>query len=92
MSTVAAVFADDTSPAQLGPLTVLLDDPEWVTARFAEIMTAAGFGRRTVTGIMLGRPPRGRDPSSEASPNGYAAETVQPARIRSRVRSPPTQP
>lgn len=92
MSAVVAVLADDSSVTQMDPLPALLEDPEWVTERFAEMMTAAGFGRRTVTGIMPDPPSRGRRPG-EASPLRHAAaETVVTTGVRSRVRSPPGRP
>ncbi|MFC7788401.1 hypothetical protein ACU045_05400 [Microbacterium sp. MAHUQ-60] len=92
MSAVVAVLAADSSVAQMDPLTVVLDDPEWVTARFAEMMTAAGFGRRTVTGIMPDPPSRGRRPVGASPLRCAAAETAVTTGVRSRVRSPPGRP
>jgi len=66
-----------------------LQDPEWIKAEFAAIMTASGV--RDSTTVAVAPRPDHRTPQPPAGPpwGPFALARARTRRVRTRVRSPP---
>lgn len=84
-----AAAADPAPAAPQDTLDLLLQDREWVTARFSAIMTASGFGDRVILGTVPDPPHDHMSRVRDGNPRWRPFDRPESVRVRSRVRSPP---
>lgn len=89
LNTTTATGVDSPPATQQDTLELLLQDREWVTAQFAAIMTACGFGDRVILETLPCPPHNHVSRVWGGKPGWRLVDRLPAARVRSRVRSPP---
>ncbi|MCB1297758.1 MAG: hypothetical protein KDB08_02100 [Microthrixaceae bacterium] len=89
LNATTAINVDSPPAPRQDTLELVLQDRERVTAQFAAIMTASGFGDRVILETLPGPPHHCVSQAWGGNPRWRFLARLPATRVGSRVRSPP---